>query len=97
MFELLKLLWDAIVLRDTAKKGMFSWRLYGMAFLVVLCEYIIALSVTVLYEKHPEFKSLFIATMAFLVIALIAFLWWGWRYQLRLAAQKGTPDSSRQL
>ncbi len=88
MLELIKVIVDLFVLRDTAKRGMFSWKLTGMAFVVVISGYVIALSTEAYYEKHPGAKPLFVAVMISLVMGLAAFLWWGWRYQTRLAASR---------
>lgn len=88
MFEVFKLVWDLVVLRDVARKGRYNWRIWPMAFGFVLLEYGIGLAAVFLYEKHPEYEPLFIAAMIFIVISSIAFLWWAWRWQTRQAAAR---------
>jgi hypothetical protein len=52
MFELFKIVWDLVVLRDAARKGQLHWRIWPIAFGFVLLEYCIALPAVVLYENH---------------------------------------------
>lgn len=83
MFELCKLLWDLVVLRDRARKGQLNWRTWVYGFGFALIEYGIALSAVMLYEKHPQYKPVFIAAMVLVVINAPCFMWWAWRWQSR--------------
>jgi heme A synthase len=90
MFELFKILWDVVVLRDATRKGQLNWRIWPMAFGLVLLLYGIGISAVLLYEKHPQYESLFIAALIFDAILFICFMWWAWRWQRQAAARKST-------
>ncbi len=32
MFELFKLIWDVVVLRDVSRKGRYNWRIWPIGF-----------------------------------------------------------------
>ena len=83
MFELFKLAWDVVVLRDAAKKGQLNWRVWVYGFGFVLIEYCIALPAVVLYEKHPQYKPVFIAAMVLVVLNFIGFMGWAIRWRSR--------------
>lgn len=85
MFELFKLLWDVVVLRDVARKGQLNWRTWVYGFGFVLFLYGTILPAFLLYDKHPQYKPLFIATLVFDGISLICFMGWAWRWQSRQA------------
>ena len=88
MGELLKLIWDAIILRDSARKGMLSWRVFAFAAVFVLLLYGTGLSAVIDYQKHPSHKPLFIAAMIFDLLLFLAFLSWGIRRWLRRSGDK---------
>lgn len=89
MFELFKLLWDVVVLRDAACKGQrMNWRIWVYGFGFVLVEYGIALPAVMLYEKHPQYKPVFILAMVVVIINFICCMWWAWRWRLRQAAAR---------
>jgi hypothetical protein len=86
MFELVKLLWDVFVLRDAARKGQLNWQVWVVAVAFMLFLYGTGLPVAFLYDKHPQYKSLFIAI---LIVDGLVFVWfaiWGVRRYLRLKA-----------
>ena len=88
MFELFKLFWDVVVLRDAAKKGQLDWRVWVIAIGFVLFLYGTGLPAVLLYESHPQYKALFIAT---LLVDGLAFVWlmvWGIRRYFRIAKGK---------
>lgn len=97
MFELVKLLWDVFVLRDAARKGQLNWRVWVVAIAFVLFLYGTGLPVAILYEKHPQYKPLFIAT---LVVDGLVFVWfaiWGvCRYLRLMAASRSSAVASGQ-
>jgi hypothetical protein len=64
MLELLKLLVDAFVLRDSARKGMLTWKVMLTGFGFALFLYATALPATLLYEKHPRYEWAFITAIA---------------------------------
>ncbi|HEX4022108.1 MAG TPA: hypothetical protein VHX63_13260 [Acidobacteriaceae bacterium] len=87
MFELFKLLWDVVVLRDAARKGqLMNWRAWVYGFGFALIEYGIALPAVMLYEKHPQYKPVFIAAMVLVVVNFICMMWWAWRWRARQSA-----------
>jgi glycerol uptake facilitator-like aquaporin len=89
MGELIKLIVDLLVLRDSAKKGMFSWFVMFVGFGVTFVVFVLALGVISYADKHPGPMSDKLL-MGFLVFAVLTFtttVIWGWRYQKRLAAR----------
>jgi hypothetical protein len=95
MFELFKLAWDVFVLRDAARKGQLNWQVWVIAIAFVLFLYGTGLPVALLYDKHPQYKALFIATLALDGLVFIWFMIWGVRRYLRLmAAGKSTAAAS---
>jgi hypothetical protein len=52
---------------------------YGAGFVLLL--YVIALPAVVLYEKHPQYKPLFVAAMVLDGVLFVAFMSWAivWR------------------
>lgn len=79
MFELCKLIWDFIVLRDAARKGQLKVRefLYGIGFAILL--YATGPPAALLYQAHPQYKPLFIAVMIFDALLVVGFFVWAWR------------------
>ena len=95
MFELFKLAWDFVVLRDASKKGQMNWRVWVYGFGFALLEYSIALPAALLYEKHPQYKPLFIAAMALVLVNFVICMWWSFRWWLRQngSARSGTEQN----
>lgn len=83
MYEIFKLLWDVVVLRDAARKGQLNWRIWVYGFGFVVVEYAIALPAVMLYEKHPQYKPVFIAAMVLVVANAVFMMRWAWRWQSR--------------
>jgi hypothetical protein len=88
MFELLKLAWDFIVLRDQARKGQLKPRVLVAGGLYAVLLYAIGLPAALLYVNHPgnrRDKAIFFA--AVLVLAAltigIVLLSLRWRRQFR--------------
>ena len=88
MFELFKLIWDVVVLRDVSRKGRYNWRIWPIGFGFVLVLYGTLLPAFLLYDKHPQYKPLFIATLIFDGIFFICFMVWAWRWQSRQGASR---------
>jgi hypothetical protein len=88
MFELFKIVWDVVVLRDAARKGQLTWRIWPIAFGFVFLEYCIGLSAVTLYDKHSQYKPVFIAAMVLVAANFIVFMWWAWHWQKRQAAAR---------
>jgi hypothetical protein len=92
MFELVKLLWDVSVLRDAGRKGQLNWRVWVVAVAFVLFLYGTGLPVAMLYDKHPQYKVLFVATLALDGLVFVWFIIWGVRRYLRLKATDRSCD-----
>jgi hypothetical protein len=86
VFEILKILWDVFVLRDAARKGQLNWRIWIIAISFVLFFYGTGLPVTLLYEKNPQYKTLFVATLVLDGLVFVCFMIWGVRRYLRQLA-----------
>jgi hypothetical protein len=86
MLELVKLFWDVFVLRDAARRGQLNWRIWVVAVAFVLFLYGTGLPVGMLYDKHPQFKALFIATLVLDGLVFVWFMIWGVRRYFRLKA-----------
>jgi hypothetical protein len=97
MLELVKLVWDVFALRDAARKGQLNWRVWVVAFAFVLFLYGTGLPVAFLYDKHPQYKPLFMAILAVDGVVFVWFAIWGVRRYLRLkAAEKSCAVTSSQ-
>jgi hypothetical protein len=88
MFELFKIVWDIVVLRDAARNGQLNWRIWPIAFGFVLFLYGTGIPAVLLYEKHPQYEPLFIAAVIFDGILFICFMGWAWRWQSRQSAAR---------
>lgn len=79
MFELCKLIWDVVVLRDTRRKGQLTLRtmLYGFGVAALL--YGTGLPASLLYQAHPRYKPVFVAAIVFDVLLVAASLIWWFR------------------
>ncbi len=87
MWEILKIIWDVVVLRDGMRKGQLGWRksLFAVGFVVL--EYLVAMPAVLLYHKHPQYKPLFIAAMVLVVVNFIGFVWLALRWRSRQPAE----------
>jgi hypothetical protein len=89
MLEFFKIVWDVFVLRDAARKGQLTGRVWLIAIGFVLVEYGIAMPAVILYNKDPRYEPLLVGAMVLVSVNLVCFLWWAWRRWLRQsAAQK---------
>lgn len=81
MFELVQIIWDLLMMRKEAKAGRLTWRKGLISFGLVALAYLIAVPAAVLYQKHPEYRSLFIVAMVlagidFLFLICLGLYWW---------------------
>ena len=97
MFELVKLAWDVFVLRDAARKGQLNWQTWVIAIGFVLFLYGTGLPVAILYDKHPQYKLLFIAVVALDGLVFIGFMIWGVRRYLRQSAARSCAERDRSI
>jgi hypothetical protein len=86
MFELLKLMWDAVVLRDAARNGQANWKMWPIAIGSVVLLYAIGLPAAMLYQKCPQYKPLFVAAMVLDGLVFVAMMVWAVRYRRKLLA-----------
>jgi heme/copper-type cytochrome/quinol oxidase subunit 4 len=97
MFEIFKLIWDAVVLRDQARKGQLKVRTFVIGFGFVVLLYAIALPAVVLYSNHPQYKLVFIAAVVLDGLLFVAFMVWairGWRRQVSASAAASSEPRS---
>lgn len=95
MFEIFKLAWDVFVLRDAARKGQLNWKTWVIAIGFVLYLYGTALPVAILYDKHPQYKLLFVAVLVLDGLVFIGFMFWGVRRYLRQGARCGVTATDQ--
>ncbi len=95
MFEICKIVWDLVVLRDAARKGQMNWRMWVIAISFVLFLYGTALPVLLLYEKDPGYKGLFMATLAVDGLVFVWFMIWSLRRYLRPTATDNSVGEGR--
>lgn len=93
MVELLKLIWDAVVLRDAARKGQVKWKMWPIAFGFVFLLYAIGVPSAALYEKGPQYRPLFVLAMVLDGLVLVAMIMWAIRYRRNLMATKSSADA----
>jgi uncharacterized membrane protein len=100
MFELFKLVWDFIVLRDQARKGELKPRMVIAGFAYAVALYAIGLPVGLLYINHPgnaTDKAILIAAIAVLVLLTIGLITLSirWRRQLRTPPTPAAENGER--
>jgi membrane protein YdbS with pleckstrin-like domain len=86
MIELVKLLFDGAVLREGARSGLLTWRVWAVAIGFVAFVWGIGLPAGLYYAKHPDAKWVFVAAMSFLLVTLIFFIIFGARWYLSATA-----------
>ncbi|MBA3915535.1 MAG: hypothetical protein H0X25_17105 [Acidobacteriales bacterium] len=86
MLELVKLLFDGAILREGARRGLLTWRVWAVALGFVALVWGVGLPAGLYYATHSDGKWLFIAAMSFLVVALGLFLFFGGRWYLHAMA-----------
>jgi cytochrome c biogenesis protein CcdA len=91
--ELIQIAWDIFMLRDSARKGRLKLRavLFALAFVVLL--YGTGVPAAALYQNHPQYKLLFLATMVFDLILFVSFMTWAVRYNLKLRRERSASRS----
>lgn len=98
MFELFKLFWDVVVIRDGARKGhklSTGIVLRAVGFVVLL--YTTGVPAAVLYQNHPQYKWVLITALVFDGILFIAMFAWEIKwYMKQRAAQAGASASTNQ-
>ncbi len=81
MFEIVQIIWDLFMIRREAKAGRLTWRKGLISVGLVALAYLMLVPAFVLYDKHPEYKPVFLVALVLTVIDF-AFLiglglyWW---------------------
>jgi cytochrome c biogenesis protein CcdA len=87
MLEFIKLIVDGLIIRDSARKGLLTWKVVLFAIGFVLLLYGTGVPAAVLYDAHPQYKPLFIAAIAFDALMFISFMIFGTRWYFRATAR----------
>src|SRR5581483_903887 len=93
MFELFQIAWDIFMLRDSARKGLLKVRSVLFAFAFVAILYGTGVPAAALYQNHPQYKPLFLVTMAFDLVLFMAFMTWAVRYYLKRRREQSAAAS----
>ena len=88
MFELLKLLWDLVMVRDAYRRGLLNWRVWAIGIGLVIFLYGTGVPVGLLWDKYPQYGPVFICVLALDGVAVLAVAIWGWRLQARRGGTK---------
>lgn len=86
MFELLKLVWDLVMVRDAYRRGLMTWRVWAVGIGLVLFLYGTGVPVGLLWDKYPQYETWFICVLALDGVLVLAVILWGWRWQARRRA-----------
>ncbi len=81
MFELIQIIWDLFMVRRSIRNGQLTWRKGLIAVGLTVLGYLIVIPAAVLYDKHPEYKPLFIAAailggLDFVFLFSLGIYWW---------------------
>jgi hypothetical protein len=89
MFELIKLTWNLIVLRDSMRKGEMTAGVWGAALLCLLVIASIGIPTVLYYDRHPDASArVLIEAGVLLGLVLIAYFWLAIRWRLRLNRER---------
>ncbi len=81
MFEIFQVIWDLFMMRRAVRSGQLTLRKGLIASGLVMLGYLILGPATVLWEKHPELKPIFVAAvvlcaMDFICLFGLSIYWW---------------------
>ena len=88
MFELFQVVWDLFMVRRSVRSGQLTLRKAAIAIGLTILLYAIVVPAAILYDKHPEWKPLFIAAMVLGAADCIFLVGLGFYWQRQWAAQK---------
>jgi cytochrome c biogenesis protein CcdA len=91
VFEIVKLIWDVVVLRDAARKGQLNWKVWVIGFGFAIVVYAIGLPAALLYDAHPEYEALFVTAVVVIALMFGGLMWWGVHTHLQ-RKQAASPD-----
>jgi len=85
MFELIKLTWNVIVLRDSMRKGEMTAGVWGAALLFLLVVSSIGVPTVLYYDRHPDASArVMIEAAVLLGLVLIGYFYLAIRWRIRL-------------
>jgi hypothetical protein len=81
LLEIFQIIWDLFRVRDSVRKGQLTLRKTLISGGLVVLGYLIVVPAAVIYQKHPEYKPLFIAATVlaaidFLFLVGLGLYWW---------------------
>lgn len=81
MFELFQIVWDLFMVRRSVRNGQLNLRKGLIAVGLTVLHYATVVPAAVLYDKHPDWKPLFIAAMVLgaadvILLICLGFYWW---------------------
>ena len=101
MFELFKVFWDLFTIRHYSRQGMKLSRgdyIVAIGFVVFL--YVTAVPAAVLYQNHPQYLWVLIATVVFDgILAIAMFVWeikWWIKHRAAALAASAQADQGGQ-
>jgi hypothetical protein len=77
-----------------AHEGLLSWKVvfYGLAFAVFL--FGTAMPAVLLYQTHPRYRPLCVATLVIDTLAVVLYFIFGWRWYFRTSARVRAQGAS---
>jgi hypothetical protein len=83
MFELFQIVWDLFMVRRSVRNGQLTLRKLLITFGLTVLLYAIVVPAGMLYDKHPEYKPLFIAAVVLGAadFAFLIYLGFHWKRQ----------------
>jgi peptidoglycan/LPS O-acetylase OafA/YrhL len=81
MFELFQIVWDLFMVRREVRSGRLNLRKSLIAIGLTVLGYAMLVPAVALYDKHPEYKPLFILALVltaadFAFLIGLGFYWW---------------------
>lgn len=88
MIEFFQILWNLFMLRDAAHKGQLTRGVWVFAIGFVVLLYAIALPAVVLWQNHPQYKSVFVAAMVLDGVVFLTGMVWAIKLRSKLVAAR---------
>lgn len=91
MFEIVQIIWDVFIMRRSIKDGSLTWRKGIIASVLTALGYLILVPAGALYDKHPQYRPLFMVAVVLTAIDFIVLFWLGiywWRHPETKAASQ---------
>jgi hypothetical protein len=88
MFEIVQILWDLFVMRRDIQQGRLTLRRAAIAFGMTIVAYGTAVGAFVLYDRHPQYKPLFIAGEVFAAAVFVDLIYLGFHWSRQSRSQQ---------